>query len=308
MYLHSNKATFASFIDETSRYYGINFSLVEKDYYVFMTLKLIVEKCGSEAVFKGGTSLSKAYGIIQRFSEDIDLCLPPDKIKTDGARKRLTTAITNSMDELGLTPCSTRRIERRGIYNDIRGSYESVSVKSFVEPYIKVETAHRIKEYPFENRLISSYVSDYLASCSHGELIKQCGLEPFYVATVSMYRTFIDKLFAIADYYLAGKNYKYSRHLYDLYKIINVINWNDIILVDNLRQLLEQVRLERINSKTCLSVQGNVPLKTLINEVLTSDFFMNDYNKVTGPILFDNITYEMCKITILNLINSSIIM
>lgn len=67
MYLHSNKATFASFIDETSRYYGINFSLVEKDYYVFMTLKLIVEKCGSEAVFKGGTSLSKAYGIIQRF-------------------------------------------------------------------------------------------------------------------------------------------------------------------------------------------------------------------------------------------------
>ena len=49
---------------------------VEKDWWVVQTLRLIFEMdCADSLVFKGGTSLSKAWGLIERFSEDIDLAL-----------------------------------------------------------------------------------------------------------------------------------------------------------------------------------------------------------------------------------------
>lgn len=44
-------------------------------------------------MFKGGTSLSKAWGVISRFSEDIDLNLRPDVESTDGHRKKMNYAI-----------------------------------------------------------------------------------------------------------------------------------------------------------------------------------------------------------------------
>ena len=49
---------------------------IEKDWWVVQTLRLIFEmNCADNLVFKGGTSLSKAWGLIERFSEDIDLAL-----------------------------------------------------------------------------------------------------------------------------------------------------------------------------------------------------------------------------------------
>ena len=56
---------------------GIRPTIVEKDFWVCVTLKLLFQKSrlGKSLVFKGGTSLSKAHGLIERFSEDIDLVL-----------------------------------------------------------------------------------------------------------------------------------------------------------------------------------------------------------------------------------------
>ena len=55
---------------------GIPASAVEKDWWVVLTLAKIQElKVAEHIVFKGGTSLSKAWNVIERFSEDIDLAL-----------------------------------------------------------------------------------------------------------------------------------------------------------------------------------------------------------------------------------------
>jgi predicted nucleotidyltransferase component of viral defense system len=51
--------------------------ILEKDYWVCWSLgKLFVPEILEGLVFKGGTSLSKAYGLIRRFSEDVDLTIP----------------------------------------------------------------------------------------------------------------------------------------------------------------------------------------------------------------------------------------
>ncbi len=60
--------------------YGINKAIVEKDFWVTLVLDYLFHKCEYKDyfIFKGGTSLSKCFKIIDRFSEDIDLILKWD--------------------------------------------------------------------------------------------------------------------------------------------------------------------------------------------------------------------------------------
>ena len=52
-------------------------AIIEKDYYVTEALRIIAATAGEKVIFKGGTSLSKGWNLIQRFSEDIDIFLDP---------------------------------------------------------------------------------------------------------------------------------------------------------------------------------------------------------------------------------------
>lgn len=73
MYLHKDdKELLRDIIVTVSERTGIDESIVEKDYYVTMILKELVQR-NPNVVFKGGTFLSKAYHAIDRFSEDIDI-------------------------------------------------------------------------------------------------------------------------------------------------------------------------------------------------------------------------------------------
>jgi len=70
----------ASIIQETAARRGLLPVMVEKDFWVSWTLAVLFAhpKFGSQLVFKGGTSLSKVFGVIGRFSEDIDLSVSPE--------------------------------------------------------------------------------------------------------------------------------------------------------------------------------------------------------------------------------------
>lgn len=61
----------------TAQKSGLHEAIIEKDFWVCLTLDYLFHKCpwSKAFTFKGGTSLSKCYGLIQRFSEDIDLIL-----------------------------------------------------------------------------------------------------------------------------------------------------------------------------------------------------------------------------------------
>src|SRR5215831_10124494 len=56
---------------------GLREAIIEKDYYVTEALRIIEREAGGKVIFKGGTSLSKGWNLIQRFSEDIDIFLDP---------------------------------------------------------------------------------------------------------------------------------------------------------------------------------------------------------------------------------------
>ena len=56
---------------------GLREAIIEKDYFVTESLRIIEQHAGDKVIFKGGTSLSKGWNLIQRFSEDIDIFLDP---------------------------------------------------------------------------------------------------------------------------------------------------------------------------------------------------------------------------------------
>ena len=62
---------------EHFRAQGIRPALIEKDYYVTEALRIIAGAVGDKVIFKGGTSLSKGWNLIRRFSEDVDIFLDP---------------------------------------------------------------------------------------------------------------------------------------------------------------------------------------------------------------------------------------
>src|SRR3546814_15198814 len=106
-----------AFIDEAAARRDLTPIIIEKDFWVCWTLRRLVmcPDLAGHMTFKGGTSLSKAYGIIARFSEDIDLTIsraapllsevasPMDSDITGKERERRTTAL-----KIGRAPCRER--------------------------------------------------------------------------------------------------------------------------------------------------------------------------------------------------------
>lgn len=92
MFLHEMKS-FDKFIETVAKEKnGMNASLVEKDYWIMHSLWGLKHQ-GFEFYMKGGTSLSKGFKIIDRFSEDIDIMIvPPVKLKVKTGRNQISPA------------------------------------------------------------------------------------------------------------------------------------------------------------------------------------------------------------------------
>ena len=97
--------------------------MVEKDTIQSMIL-LKLSESKIPFVFKGGTSLSKVFGLIDRFSEDIDLSL--DNRPTESEKKKTKAIITGIVDEMGLTLTNPDDIQSKHSYNKYVLEYESL--------------------------------------------------------------------------------------------------------------------------------------------------------------------------------------
>lgn len=220
MYLHKeNRELFRDAILLTSERLGVSEDIVEKDYYVTLILKKL-STIEYPIVFKGGTSLSKAFHVIDRFSEDIDITFTEHL--GEARRKKLKYKILQPIaDELGLVIRNFETIESDKNLNHYNLYYESVvgdRVINAISPYVKLETSLMSYSFPTEEKALDNYILDVLGS-EEEELIKTYDLETFPMRVQSLNRTLIDKIFAVCDYYLLGKDRRNARHLYDIYKL-----------------------------------------------------------------------------------------
>ena len=131
----------------------------------------------------------------------------------------------------------------------------------------------------------------------YDKIIAECNLAPFKIRVQSLERTFIDKLFAIADYYLVNEKSEHSRHLYDLYKIKN-----NIIFDNNFYELFNDVKNERKTHEKCLSAMDNISLAEVLKEIVEKDYYKSDYEDITCNLLFEIVDYKTVKDSLTDII------
>lgn len=296
--LHINKQIFSDAIIATSNSLNIAPAIIEKDYYVTLLLKRITEKC-PDIIFKGGTSLSKCFKIINRFSEDIDIGLNADKA-TEGMRKNLKLSIKEAIDELGFELDNPEHIFTRTYYNKYQIKYPISETTAFIKPYLYVETAIFMKPFPFEIKEADTYVYRFLKEQKQEQIIEQYGLNPFSIKVQTLDRTFIDKMFALGDYYLTSKTKGYSRHLYDLYKIMPEITFDNSFF-----ELYDEVKKIRSKDVDCPSAKPEQNLKELLEKIYDTDYFKSDYENVTKELLFEEAPYNVVKDNLKNTIEKA---
>ena len=286
MYLHNDKELFQELIQLTANETGLVTAIVEKDYYVTMFLKCISEM-KPEIIFKGGTSLSKCFKIINRFSEDIDLNIQFENRATEGQRKSLKAAIKKAAEMLGLEIINLDDTHSRRDFNKYEIEYETVFESDFLKQNLICETVVFFKAYPTVKLPAECFIYQYLKQIERLDIAEEYSITPFVLNVQSAERTMIDKLFALGDYYLSGNVTGHSRHIYDIACLSKITVFNDDFV-----ELLNRVKEERKANKTCLSSQDDVSLNSVLQEIVEKDAYKSDYERITIPLLFDKIPYD----------------
>jgi len=255
--------------------------MIEKDTIQSMIL-FKLSKSELPFVFKGGTSLSKAYGLIDRFSEDIDLYM--NRKPTESEKKKTKMLICSSAEELGIVLSNADDIQSRHSYNKYIFKYESLF--SDIPLELIVETSFYQEVYPVETHAVGSIV---------GKFCEKRGVKlpiPFEEALVNMQvqsleRTFIDKVFAICDYRLQDMQDRDSRDLYDIAKLLP-----EIKITPELDALIDDVRDDRMQSKNNPAAQSEHDIPAMLKEIISSRFYESDYNNITKKLLYEEVSYE----------------
>lgn len=284
--LHNDRDLFEQLILRTSESLGIKAEIIEKDYYVTLFLKELVS-ISPDIIFKGGTSLSKCYHLIDRFSEDIDLNIETETKPSESRRKHLKSSIVSVIDKLGFTLTNPENVRSRRDYNRYIIDYTSVLGALYLKEMLIVETAVYQRAYPTVRQTAGSLIYDFLSANGFDDFIRQYSLKPFELNVQSAERTMIDKLYALADYYLAGTTAEHSRHIYDIYKLLSVVEIND-----ELKNLAASVADERRPHSRSLSVQNGTDIKAVLREIVEKNIYESDYKTITESLLFEPVPYE----------------
>lgn len=275
------QAEWKEIIETVARELGRSEQIVEKDTIQSMLL-FELAKSDLPFVFKGGTSLSKAYNLIDRFSEDIDLSM--NRRPTQSERVKSKELIIEIAENLGLVLSNPEEIKSRYDYNKYVFKYDSLFAVIPLE--IIIETSYYQSVYPVDKHVVGSFVGKF---CLNRNIILPV---PFEAAEVmmnvqSIERTFVDKVFAVCDYKIQNMQDRDSRHLYDICKLLREVELNE-----ELDKLIDMVRDDRMQSKNNPSAQLEYIIPDMLKEITRSRFYEPDYKNVTQKLLYEDISYD----------------
>lgn len=218
---------------------GLPAAAVEKDWWVTLTLQSIFElPFADKIVFKGGTSLSKGWNLIQRFSEDIDLAIDREQFGFGGdlskhQRDKLRKTIRKFILE-DLAPALQKKLKDNGaeVKLEVQPNPNTDADPSRIEvhypvltepvgyliPRVLIEVSARSLFEPNEVRTFGTEIN---------ELLEEGGLKPLIVeiSCVLPQRTFLEKIFLLHEEFQKNEDElraeRLSRHLYDLHKMMD---------------------------------------------------------------------------------------
>ena len=226
---------------------GINQAAIEKDWWVTVTLKALFQcACSDSLTFKGGTSLSKGFNIIERFSEDIDLSISHSFFGIDRTTKNqreklrkmarayihntLSTQLDYNLKKMGIAGYRIENVThiqgKNGEWCPIDSDKDPTIILlhypstveetiEYVPPRVKIEISSLSMDEPTALRNIHSLIED---SFEGEDIDASCK-----VRTVLPTRTFLEKIFLLAEEFQKERprSVRMSRHLYDLERLMD---------------------------------------------------------------------------------------
>lgn len=226
MKLYLDKELFSDAIKATSRELGIAPEFVEKDYWICHILQNLSRHPYAERiVWKGGTSLSKAYGLIKRFSSDVDFAVLLEGLSQNRQKKlvaRIGKEITADLEEFDMPGQTIKNNRFRKTYH----AYDSLIVDNkeslaFLGNHVIVEINTYGNPYPYERRSIRSFIAEMMEQRGLPDMILEMDMGPFELNVLDKRRTLCEKMvslirFSFEDDTVAGVASK-IRHFYDLH-------------------------------------------------------------------------------------------
>ncbi len=239
-YLHEHE-DFKYFIIEAAKQVNLSEFIAEKDYWVTYLLKnLVKSEFANEFVFKGGTCLSKAYNLIERFSEDIDLLMiETDKTQSKTQKEKRLVALREYIDSLECLNCDKANSKRAQLYAAFKFIFPTVStnITDSVGKEILLEPGYRGGTVPkIQKKPITSYVEKLVDGKLEGYDTKS-----FEINVLSAERIFVEKVFALKEIYDKDNGetlQKKTRHYYDIYKLLQT---NEVQALLNNKTKLESI-------------------------------------------------------------------
>lgn len=222
--------------------------VIEKDIWVCIVLKVLFEsKLKDVILFKGGTSLSKGYHIINRFSEDIDIAIdksylgfkePLSKTQIDKLREQAYSFTEGELSDLILSGLLEMGIPNENFSLEIKEQiakkdpvqlillYQSVIEEEveYVLPRILIEISGRSLNEPKEDIEINTEIFTQFENIEEASI-------PSKVTVVVPERTCLEKMFLLHEEYTKPepRTERMSRHLFDIHKIVENIGIDKVL-------------------------------------------------------------------------------
>ena len=303
-----------------------DYQTIEKDWWVTQVLKAIFSLPYAEHLsFKGGTSLSKAWHLIDRFSEDIDIAISRDFLGYGGELSR-----TQISDKLRRAACSFVRekmqqdlheqLIKQGLKDDdlimhvnitpisttdpetILIDYRSILPQSdYISHTVKVEISGRSMDEPLRLMPLQSLVDEYLPQAAV--------VEPaFQVSVVLPERTCLEKIFLLHEEFVKPskdiRTSHMSRHLYDINAMIGAGIADRAIHDERLFRSVIEHRRKFINLRDFNYDDLYPATLTILPPADVADLWQKDYNTmrqtmIYGPApTYDELTSNIEKLQI----------
>ena len=312
-------------INEASRISGISAKAIEKDWWVTLSLKLVFNTpYAIHFAFKGGTSLSKGWQLIDRFSEDIDISLSseavgiayaerPSKTFVEQLRRAGCSFTSNELMEAlkaefrsSQVPENLYSIEAEPIPVDMPDTDPQALYVNFVSlfdpnPYlpdrVKIEFSVRSLKEPSIKRSMRSLLDTHFPNENYIE-------ENCEVLTILPQRTLIEKMLLLHEEYnrdeLAKmRTERMSRHYYDLFQLSRQ-NFSSVTLRNNdfIEEIIEHrkyySRLKRFDYSTLKRGRISIIPPADILKALEQDYAIMKAEMIYGnPPTFEKIIQAM---------------
>ena len=294
--------------DETAKDMDISGPTVEKDFWVCFFLDVLFHQSqdATRFCFKGGTSLSKGYHAIRRFSEDIDLILdwrllgysrdgPYDK-RTNTQQEAFNDVVNGKTEEYlatSLMPnlksltekCVGERVRFFIEENDrqtICIVYPRLFRDSYVIPEIRLEIGALAAWTPFTDTTIQPYAAE-----RYPRQFKQVGT---VIRTVQVKRTFWEKAVILHKeaHRVNGKvPERYARHYYDLYMLSQTPTMDEALADVELLNTVASFNQKFYHSSWAQYDEATLEKITLVPMAETRARLAEDYHRMQD-VLFGN--------------------